>query len=394
MDRKSGRDSWSFPVPEVEQVGPFIFEQHYVKDHIRWFDNNEEIEAKKSKKADSVKFRQTYSYRPVFNKNDKSTGLDPETTLINPGNLVTLALPNIIEYICDGFSRPDFKCSVALKSLLRTTINQLYSASGTLPVLGQLPATKFIWKYEDPLLTELINICKNNPICAESPLPELLPPGIGLLWVKNTTLAWNNYHMETGKNNIDNYLNVKEWSGHGEKQLSEKLTVWPENGNCNDIRGTDGHTSFPKMSPEKNQWIFSQDLFRSFDMDFWETGKSPVYDLEGLKYKIQKSALAAPVDNPENSCVCTPFYWSKSSMDCMETAGGYVADGALGGIPLLVTLPHFLWAEDWMSGRVKGDFTSLFKKIVKTVFWYLIFFTHLFFLFFAISLNRVLLFQQ
>ena len=45
-------------------------------------------------------------------------------------------------------------------------------------------------------------------------------------------------------------------------------------------------------------------------------------------------------------------------MDCMKTGGGYVADGALDGIPLLVTLPHFLWAEDWTDGRVKGDFTT------------------------------------
>ena len=78
LDRSAGRDSWNFPVPEVKQVGPFIFEQHYVKDHIRWFDNDEEIEAKKSKNADSVKFRQTYSYRPIFDENDKSTGLDPD----------------------------------------------------------------------------------------------------------------------------------------------------------------------------------------------------------------------------------------------------------------------------------------------------------------------------
>ena len=108
-----GKPTWTFPKPHVEQVGPFIFQEIWIKDKIVFVTEDgtifteEEVESQKIKKSKlkRVRARQKYDYVPIYDPNDTATGLDPFSNEYNlsVANVLAVGLPGLIEYELRNF---------------------------------------------------------------------------------------------------------------------------------------------------------------------------------------------------------------------------------------------------------------------------------------------------
>ena len=357
-----GRVSYTFPVPKVEQVGPFVYRQHYLKKNSSFLNDEGEIV---EKHPTLVRIRQTFEYASKYSVDDPKSGLDPETTIVNIPNLIALTFPKIIEYICGGYSKNVDQCSDQLMFILRQFLNQELSASGSMPIVKNVRAGDAIWKYNDPAFIYFKNMCRSVPVCADSGISDILPDGIGMMEIKNSTIDWPFYEMDTGYKKLNETLQIKKFSLRGFENLKDEIDVWPSNTDCSLLRGTDGRSGQPGLDETTDVWVFLADLFRSFKFKYQETKKEP-RGFTSSKYAMVESSLASPEKNPENQCFCENTdsqFWKSTNMDCTKTGGGYLIENVFWGFPLLLTNAHYNWGKSWIqdnnnnsSPRVVGDF--------------------------------------
>jgi len=349
--------SWTFPKASVSQIGPFVYLEQYYKTDIMYFDENGDFQNDTSKSNRknliNVQANQRYSYKSVYDPNDASTGLDPDSTIVNVSNLLTIALPNILEYIFSTMPDIDNKSKLVLRSL----INGVLEDAQTLPVLKGITAQQALFDYEDPVLKELKERCLNSNLCKDTPLANL-PDKFGFLLEKATKLGWPFYEQDTGVNDINTYGFIKRFKTKESDKYSDKLDFWDLPGTCNDIKGTDGSSVQPHLKKDSIN-VFSPDVFRTIYGNFSDVVKSKYYGIDTYEFRTLEEVFASPVVNPINSCFCDPTFFDEKPTDinCTETGGGIIPFKANSGIPLLVSLPHFIYGEQFYN-YVNGDFSQ------------------------------------
>ena len=358
-----GRRKYTFPVPKVEQVGPFVYRQLYLKKNASFLDDDgSEVD----KHPTLVRIRQTFDYYSEY----PNRGLDPETTIVNIPNLVALALPRMIEYFCEGYN-PNFDgCSLILEQFFRRILNKELLASESMPVVKNVKAGDAIWQYNDPMIQHLKSLCREYPICAKTGLADILPDGIGMLEIKNTTIDWPFYEMDTGYKKLNETLQIRKFSLRGFENLKSYIDIWPKNSQCSVLKGTDGRSGQPGLDENTDVWVFLADLFKSFKFEFQEKIKEP-RGFTSLRYKMIEKSLASPSNNSENTCFCdNSFFWQRSNMNCSETGGGYIIENAFWGFPLLLTNAHYLWGEKWLGDRENPRVIGNFEENREDEFGY------------------------
>ena len=355
-DRIPGKADYTFPKPFVKQIGPFVYKEIWEKDSIVYKDDEgltvDDTSSSNKKNLKYVQGRQKFSYESVYDPAEAWTGLDPyaEENRVNVSSILALGLPNIVDFLVKDmpFGR---------QATIRSLVNQIMNRAESLPVLKNLLPQEALFGYEDPLLEFLYQACQESEICQNSGLLDLIPTEFGILTLKDTSIGWHYTEWNTGVNDINDYGQITKFKLSENDEYSTKLNWWPSNEDgsdsfCQVLKGTDGTSMTPYLEKDEAVWLFSADIFRSIFANYTGTDKSPEYGMEVYTYEADSIVFAPPKENPDNSCFCKGnFFWDEkiTGLDCNEIGGGIVIDEPNFGIPLLVSLPHFLDGNIWRN---------------------------------------------
>ncbi|KAM4678543.1 platelet glycoprotein 4 [Discoglossus pictus] len=212
----------------------------------------------------------------------------------------------------------------SLYPLLLSIVNILIKTSNS--SLFQVRSVKdILWGYPDPLLQQI---------------PGVKDATTGVFYPYEGT-ADGVYNVFNGKNNISKVALIDRYKGES------SLGFWNDNY-CDMLNGTDAASFPPYVKKNKDLYFFSSEICRSIYGTFEKE-----YTLKGIKlyrFVLPKFALASPTVNPDNMCYCKDTYLSRNC-----TAAGILdLRVCQGGKPIFLTLPHYLYASDFLLESVEG----------------------------------------
>ncbi|XP_066580565.1 platelet glycoprotein 4 [Amia ocellicauda] len=179
---------------------------------------------------------------------------------------------------------------------------------------------EILWGYKDPLL---------------------LNSTTGLFVPYNGTFD-GYYNVFTGKDDISKTAIIDKWRGESH------VSFW-NNTYCNMINGTDG-ASFPPFLDKKTPlYFFSSDICRSVSAEYEGTK-----DLKGItvyRFMLPSKTFASPTVNADNRCYCS----NDSPVDKNCTLAGVLnVSPCRDGMPVFISLPHFLYGSKSLSEAIDG----------------------------------------
>ncbi|XP_061438136.1 platelet glycoprotein 4 [Rhineura floridana] len=245
----------------------------------------------------------------AFFQPDLSVG--PENDTVTVINLAVVAAPALYQ-----------------SGLIQTMLDIWVKSSGS-QFLQNRTVREILWGYDDPFL-------KKIPFPVETKVGVFLP--------YNGTFD-GLYRIYNGKNDTSKTAII-----HSYKDKST-LPYWKKY--CDMVNGTDG-ASFPPFV-QKNEILhfFSSDICRSiygyFDSEQY-VKYIPLY-----RFIVPPDAFASPLVNPDNICFCTDKVMSKNC----TLAGALDISSCKQGKPVVITLPHFLYASKELTEGVEGMHPNL-----------------------------------
>lgn len=156
----------------------------------------------------------------------------------------------------------------------------------------------------------------------------------GYMINKNNTVD-GEYTIFTGEDDISRVNQVYEYNKH------RKLQVWAGE-ECNTLKGTLGHLR-PPLSKSDEQVVFIPDICRSIPME--SAGYESFRGLKVKRFAAGASAFDAGQEFRENSC----FAGSRPLPQ-----GGSDLGPCKQGAPLVLSFPHFLFADPSYQADVDG----------------------------------------
>ncbi|XP_069834365.1 platelet glycoprotein 4 [Dendropsophus ebraccatus] len=278
--------------PKLQQIGPYTYlVRHVPKHNVTQNHNN------------TVTFLQPFE--AIFQRH-MSIGPDDDTYTVL--NLAVAAVPSLVS---ENFY---FIVNQAIKNS-NSSLFQIRSVK------------EVLWGYRDPLLEQLPNaIIKDKTT--------------GLFYPYNGTYD-GPYVVYNGKDDISKVALITKYKGES------TLSYWKDDY-CDMINGTDAASFPPFVDKNVPLYFFSSEICRSIYADFEKE-----YILKGVKlyrFILPKKALASPHDNPDNHCYCTDEIISRGC----NAAGVLDLRACQGGKPVFLSLPHFLYASDYILESLDG----------------------------------------
>ncbi|XP_070167868.1 sensory neuron membrane protein 1-like isoform X3 [Polyergus mexicanus] len=123
---------------------------------------------------------------------------------------------------------------------------------------------------------------------------------------------------------IKNYKDVGRVISIGNET---KMSIWPDNGPCNDYRGTDGTIFPPFLTEDRDVWAVFPDICRSIAAYYVEPGM-----VQGFKTLHYTADLGDPATNEDIKCLCL------ESEGCMPK--NIYNAGPCKSVPIRISLPH------------------------------------------------------
>ena len=125
-----------------------------------------------------------------------------------------------------------------------------------------------------------------------------------------------------------------------------KLDFWKNEGECNDIKGTDG-SSFPLgILPTTTLYLFNRDLCRSIPLVWQENVTSS--GVPGFRFVPPENIFSPPEENPDNECFCM------ADGGCNVPKGVFNMSACQYGSPIMMSWPHFFQADPELLETVNG----------------------------------------
>ncbi|XP_068128777.1 platelet glycoprotein 4-like [Hyperolius riggenbachi] len=232
--------------------------------------------------------------------------IGPEETKYTILNLAVAAAPAL------------FDAPILINTYIRTSNSSLFQERSVKEIL---------WGYRCPFLAEI---------------PDLVMPdkNTGVFYPYNGT-SDGPYIVFNGKENISKVAIIDKYMGES------SLSYWNDTY-CDMINGTDAASFPPFVDKKVPLFFFSSEICRSIYGDFEKE-----YTLKGIKlyrFVVPSTALASPLINPDNHCYCTDFVLSRNCTG----AGVLDLRECQGGKPIFLSLPHFLYASDFIKESVDG----------------------------------------
>jgi len=310
--------------PEVNQVGPFTYRETRVKQNV-------------TEKDGTLTYReiQTYYYQPT----DNDASLSTQITTLNPIYVSLAALIN---------ESP--KLNIVKKNLLSQEMDKYLRTGGETPFMTHTAEELIFegWDLENYVgIIDKVNETLHGKI---PPIPLPADLRFGFYYGRNET-DMGVMNVNSGVNDLDSLASINSWKGS--PTLKD---VWPTKY-CNMINGTDGEVFPPstakntKNDPEKRLYVFNSDLCRSiyavYENDVTVSG------IAGKRFTVPKKVFGSYSENPENRCFCRNLDSDNITTHCYE-AGILDQRPCYGGIPLLMSTPHFYLGNEKYVNDVKG----------------------------------------
>jgi len=202
------------------------------------------------------------------------------------------------------------------------------------------PVEQLLFGYEDTILKD----AKEIPI-----LGDFVPSDqVGLFIGKNNTLD-GQYTIYTAEDDASKLGVIERFN------FERSLSLWHgKYGNM--INGTDGTLYPPFIDKSKRLYIFNSDICRSIYLNYAET-ITIIDDIEVIGFKPELEFFADPAVNKDNEAFCTDSCMPAGVLNLTECVGA----------PLVMSNPHFLWADpmylklvDGMSPNETEHLTSIY----------------------------------
>ena len=271
-------------LPDLTEIGPYVFEEHHKKVDLVWNDNG------------TVTYKQVRTFQ--FVPSESKGSLDDRLVLLNvPAATVgatALKLPKITRGLMN----------LGLKALQE----KLFVAKTAREVLFD--------GYEDPVLNAAEFIHKFNV-----PIPGIMDK-FGFYYGRNGSDWWDGiFNMFTGANFLHRLGEIATWN------YTSHPDYFP--GLCGDVRGAGDF--FPPYMPDSRVELFSNDLCRPIELSYttWDLIKG----VSGKQYRVEPSFFANSFENPENFC----FELGPRPLP----SGVYNASACRFGAPIFMSQPHF-----------------------------------------------------
>lgn len=279
--------------PRLQEVGPYTFLETREKVNITWNPNG------------TVSYRQVkrYYFQPDMTKGSLD---DVITTL----NMPMISSAHSVRFAPDEFFRE------AVTEIFHDTESQL---------LVSKPMRALLFEgYEDGIFKFVKSM--GFPVPSER---------FGWLHGKNDTDD-GEYTIFTGANGMDNYGEMDKFNGLNQTSAYH--------GYCNMINGTVGDMWPPLALENKdNITLFVSDFCRSIVMDF-------LGDVETRGVKLRRYFASPRMFNyssKESRCFCD------SDNTCLPS-GALNVSACVQGSPVIITLPHYLYAHPIYQQGVEG----------------------------------------
>lgn len=185
---------------------------------------------------------------------------------------------------------------------------------------------------------------------------------------KNGTKMNSYYTINNGRYTRNKFLEIEKFNG----ETTLKNEWWPKvgpnpsataagmGGICHEILGTDG-TQFPAyVDKRERRWIFVGEMCRSIWLDYVQD--TQFLGIDAYEYRASEDVF--DMDNPNNFCYCPNFLACMKINDddtydrtnCANTCkDGMIRVGeCYGGVPVVMTAPHFFRGDQSMIDDVEG----------------------------------------
>jgi len=318
----------------VQEIGPYVFQEKWKREGIKWTDDQEEV---------SFRMKKTYHHRP-----DLSSG-----SLSDP-----VVLPNV----------PMFGMLSKLRNTGPSVLESGNAYLGTFDppqnVFEKRTVQEVTWGYNHSLV-HLANLILQEE--------EILPELYGYFYGKNNSDSgeWNIMTGKSGVNNLGSVVNIEKRSTvdtwfDRESKLCKKIdwndeeTLPPflqknktlqnlyqtmcesKSTTCNKIKGTDGSVFPPFLGESSVLRIYNKDMCRSLPLKFSE--KINHFNMETYRFIPSKTAFSSG----DSSCFCPP-----GSSGCAPE-GLFNVSACHGGSPMLLSWPHFYNADPKLLENIHG----------------------------------------
>ncbi|XP_056429398.1 platelet glycoprotein 4 [Hyla sarda] len=255
----------------------------------------------------------------------------------NNNNTVTFYQPNVAAFQRDMSIGPDsdtytvLNLAVAaapgmISNVFLSIVNQAIKSSNS--SLFQTRSVKeVLWGYRDPFLEQIPDFIIKDKMT-------------GVFYPYNETND-GPYVVYNGKDDISKVAKITRYN------RESTLSYWNDDY-CDMINGTDAASFPPFVDKNAPLYFFSSEICRSIYAVFEKE-----YTLEGIKlsrFVLPKFALASPYDNPDNHCFCKDQLISRNC----NASGVLDLRACQGGKPIFLSLPHFLYASEFLLESLDG----------------------------------------
>ncbi|XP_066489173.1 platelet glycoprotein 4 [Tiliqua scincoides] len=307
--------------------GSPVYRQFWIFD----VQNPEEVIANGSRPV--LKEKGPYTYRIRY--------LPKENITQHNDSTVSFFQPNIVLFEPDMSVGPENDtltvvnlAVVAVPALYPSTFVQtvvdIWIRSSKSQLVQRRTVKELLWGYEDPFLKKI-------------PFPGI-EKVVGVFLPYNETLD-GLYTVYTGKDDSGKTAIIESYKN------KSTLGFWPSY--CDMVNGTDGSSFPPFVKKDTTLQFFSSDICRSIYGNF--DSEQSVKEIPLYRFIVPSAAFASPLVTPGNICFCTN---KELSQNC-TLAGALDISSCKEGKPVVITLPHFLYASEEIAQGVEGLYPKL-----------------------------------
>lgn len=298
---------------QLEEIGPFVYYEFKTKEFL---DNNQ------TSGLITYKLRRQFVFKPEL-----SVG-DPKKMNLTWINIPVIAAISLID-----------KMSFVEKFAARAILDRSIASVNEQPFITDT-VENFIFTgsyrslFEQPLLKPFVP--KNS-----------LPGGkFAILINKNNTWNPDKDFIITASAGFGLNQTYRDLNQYVKLNGSSKLPFWKSEGQCNDVRGTDGEFFSPFVNSSELLEVYSADICRKLSLKF--RGDSTVDGISVYKYTLDEKSLQSPMKNLDNKCYCLGDPAKDCSLDGLIDLSTCVTES------VVASGSHFLHGSPELLNRVKG----------------------------------------
>jgi len=292
--------------PILNEVGPYVYKEKFVRDDLKWLSDGRV----------SYVPKRIYKFFPKASRPnrqiDKITTVNiPMITALHQLRIGTQAQRNTINSLLDVLKQKSYQT---------------------------LLVRHLIWGTKNPLIKLGRDIKPKSD-------PTRYPYEKYGIFVGRNFTDQGKLTEATGLVEDDGYLGeIQAWNDKPEWGL------WRKGSDCDKARGSYGIFFKPQLSKEDRIYLYRKDFCRSIPMDFERTIEDDTYGgLTAYRFAPPKNLLEAPsAENNENLCFC-------KAGSCGDVPSGTFNISLCSyGAPILLSRPHFLYADEELKDAVEG----------------------------------------